>query len=149
MGARPWVLRAEPTAHDCIGLASSLFPEALERGGRGWRSLAAFLLSSPTALWAGGVQRVWDQGEKQRALGLHIISPSPSPTSSLPARLGQAARWPSGCTVLHAPVSSGRGAGRQRVEGGPRLGGSFSTAVSVLLVPGPRGPGWPAKPTPV
>lgn len=86
MGARPRVLRAEPRAHDCIGLASSLFPEALERGGRGWRSLAAFLLSSPTALWAGGVQRVWDQGGKQRALGLHIISPSPSPTSSLRAR---------------------------------------------------------------
>lgn len=86
MGARPRVLRAEPRAHDCIGLTSSLFPEALERGGRGWRSLAAFLLSSPTALWAGGVQRVWDQGEKQRALGLHIISPSPSPTSSLRAR---------------------------------------------------------------
>lgn len=121
MGARPRVLRAEPRVHDCIEPTSYLFPEVLERVGRGWRSLAAFLLSSPTALWAGGVQRVWDQGEKQQALGLHAIGLPPSPTSSLPARLGQAARWPSGCTVLNVPVSSGRGAGKQLIEGGVRL----------------------------
>lgn len=127
MGARPRVLRAEPRAHDCIGLASSLFPEALERGGRGWRSLAAFLLSSPTALWAGGVQRVWDQGEKQRALGLHIISPSPSPTSSLRAR-------PRGGPLAALSFMS-RSAVRSAVRG--VLGDSESRAARGLVGPFP------------
>lgn len=121
MGARLRGLRAEPRAHNCIRLTSYLFPETLERGGRGWRSLATFLLSRPTALWAGGVQRAWDQGERQCALGLHLIGPPPSPTSSLPAPLGQAASWPSGCAVPNVPVSGGRGAGKQRIEGGVRL----------------------------
>lgn len=77
-----------------VPLTPYLFPEALERGSHGWKSLASFLPSRALwPLWTRGVQRVWEQGEElsQRgsvgvggALGLlHIVGPLPSPASSL------------------------------------------------------------------
>lgn len=73
-----------------VSLTFYLFPEALERRGRGWKSLASFLPSEPHCpFWTWGVQHVRDQGEElsQRGsmgAGGHSVS-SVSSDQLLPA----------------------------------------------------------------
>lgn len=83
-----------------VSLTFYLFPEAPERRGRGWKSLASFLPSEPHCPFGLGVCSMCGSRERnllseapwgRGPLGLHVVRPAPSRASSLQACLRQAA----------------------------------------------------------